>query len=86
MMQKTFQRPTFSTLSLEKQRAFPGYNSKKCTPKQNPDLHVPYSVKNIFVGTKRITEYKMRKMLFVAQATQCQMLGSPMKWKMSERK
>jgi len=44
------------------------------------------SVKNIIVGTKRITEYKTRKMLFVAQATQCQILGSLMKWKMSERK
>ena len=41
------------------------------------------SVKNIFVGTKRTTEYKTRKLLVVAQATQRQMLGSLMKWKMS---
>jgi hypothetical protein len=44
------------------------------------------SVKNIFVGTKRTTEYKTRKLLIVAQTIRRQMLGSLMKWKMSERK
>jgi hypothetical protein len=44
------------------------------------------SVKNIFVGTKRTTEYKTRKLLVVPQAMQCQILGSLMKWKMSGRK
>jgi len=44
------------------------------------------SVKNIFVGTKGTTEYKTRKLLILAQTIQRQMLGSLMKWKMSERK
>ena len=44
------------------------------------------SVKNIFFGTKGTTEYKTRKVLVVAQVIQRHILGSMMKWKMSQRK